>query len=230
MAASSQTDFVCSRHLLRFARRSNAHRNEMLQLSYFHMIDSEPMYSEILRTTGTYSDEEVKLFEEAVSERHISRNEVILHKGQVAKSIYYLLSGSVYQYEQASELDRNIIDLRVENEWFFDYQSLIAQRPSELYIQAFTDSHILELSLDIVHYLTGRSIAFLQLNKVLEGASERLRFFDQSMTPAEKYAFILNNRPRLIQAFPLKMIASYLKLTPETLSRVRKSISRATIS
>ncbi|WP_026632198.1 Crp/Fnr family transcriptional regulator [Dyadobacter alkalitolerans] len=188
------------------------------------------MYSEILRATGTYTDEEERLFEEAVMARHINQNEVILQTGQVSKSIYYLLRGSVYQYEQVSELDRNIIDLRVQDEWFFDYQSLISQRPSETYIQAFTDCDVLELSLDTVHYLTGRSIAFLQLNKVLEGASERLRFFDQSMTPAEKYAFILDNRPRLIQAFPLKMVSSYLKLMPETLSRVRKSISRTTIS
>ena len=202
----------------------------MLQLSYFHMIDSEPMYSEILRATGTYTDEEERLFEEAVMARQINRNEVILHKGEVAKSLYYLLSGAVYQYEQVSQMDRNIIDLRVQNEWFFDYQSLISQHPSETYIQAFSDCHMLELRLDTVHYLTGRSIAFLQLNKVLQGASERLRFFDQAMTPGEKYAFILDNRPRLIQAFPLKMIASYLKLTPETLSRVRKSIMRTAIS
>jgi CRP-like cAMP-binding protein len=198
--------------------------------SYFHIAKSEPMYSEILRTTGTYTDDEARLFEEAVTARHIARDEFLLHKGQVAKSLYYLLSGSVYQYEQVSELDRNIIDLRIQNEWFFDYQSLISQRPSEIYIQAFSDCHILELSLDTVHYLTGRSIAFLQLNRVLEGALERLKFFDQSMTPAEKYTFILNYRPGLIQAFPLKMISSYLKLTPETLSRVRKSISRTDIS
>lgn len=188
------------------------------------------MYSEILRATGTYTDGEVRLFEEAVTSRHITRNEFILHKGQVSKSIYYLLSGSVYQYEQVSEFDRNVIDLRVENEWIFDYQSLISQRPSEIYIQAFADCNLLELSLDTVHYLTGRSIAFLQLNKVLEGASERLTFFDKAMTPAEKYAFIMDNRPRLLQAFPLKMISSYLKLTPETLSRVRKSISKTVIS
>jgi CRP-like cAMP-binding protein len=188
------------------------------------------MYSEILRETGTYTDEEVMLFEEAVRSQHVARSAFLLHKGHVAKSMYYLLSGSIYQYEQVSGFDRNIIDLHIQNEWFFNYQSLISQRPSEFYIQAFTDSHILELSLETVHYLTGRSIAFLQLNRVLEGAMERMKFFDQSMTPAEKYTFILNNRPRLIQAYPLKMISSYLKLTPETLSRVRKSISRTDIS
>ncbi|MCE7063851.1 Crp/Fnr family transcriptional regulator [Dyadobacter sp. CY326] len=188
------------------------------------------MYSEILRATGIYTDEEVRLFEEAASVRQVARNEFILTKGQVAKSLNYLLSGSICHYECVTELDRNIIDLRIQNEWFFNYQSLISQRPSETYIQTFTDSRVLELSLETVHYLTGRSIAFLQLNRVLEGAMERMKFFDQSMTPAEKYVFLLNNRPGLIQAFPLKMIASYLKLTPETLSRVRRSISKADIS
>jgi CRP-like cAMP-binding protein len=189
------------------------------------------MFSGLLRATGTYTDEEFRLFEEAVRTRHVARNEFILHKGQVAKSMYYLLSGSVYQYEQVSEeLDRNMIDLHIQNEWFLNYQSLISQRPSEIYIQTFTDSHILELSLETVHYLTAKSVAFLQLNRILEGALVRMKFFDQSMTPFEKYTFILDNRPKLIQVFPLKMISSYLKLTPETLSRVRKSISRGDIS
>ena len=188
------------------------------------------MYSEILLTTGTYSNEEITLFEEVIKSRHVARNEFLLQKGQVTKSMYYLLSGSIYQYEQVSELDQNIIDLHIRGEWLLNYQSLISQRPSETYIQTFTDCHILELSLDMVHYLTGKSIAFLQLNRVLEGALRRMKFFDQAMTPVQKYNFILDNRPQLIQAFPLKMISSYLKLTPETLSRVRKSISKTVIS
>jgi len=44
------------------------------------------------------------------------------------------------------------------------------------------------------------------------------------MTPTEKYRYILSNKPQLIQKFPLKYIASYLNITPETLSRVRATI------
>jgi hypothetical protein len=46
------------------------------------------------------------------------------------------------------------------------------------------------------------------------------------MTPLEKYQFVLQTRPQLVQVFPLKMIASYLKVTPETLSRVREKLAR----
>lgn len=188
------------------------------------------MFSDILRTTGSYTDEEVRVFENAVTTRHVVKDETLLRAGQVAKTIHYLLSGSAYQYNAPPGSAPNIIDLHMAGEWFTNYESLIAQRPSGYNIRAFSDGIILEISLETVHYLVSKSIAFLQLNGVLEGAVARLKFFDQSMSPTEKYNFILEHRPGLIQSFPLKMIASYLKTTPETVSRIRRSIMRQSLS
>lgn len=188
------------------------------------------MHSEILRTTGDYPDEEVRLFEREVKVRHVTKNELLLKEGQVAKSVYYLLKGSAQQYKLVSESKHNVIDLHIAGDWFLNYKSLITQSPSEVFIESFTDSAILEVSLETVHHLIGKSFNFIQLNRVLEGAVARMQFFDQSMTPYEKYSFILNHHPRLIQAFPLKIISSYLKVTPETLSRVRKLIMKGGIS
>lgn len=188
------------------------------------------MYAEILRATGTYTDNEVLLFERAAKVRQVAKQELLLRKGDVARSIYYLLEGAVEQYEMASEFEHHVIDLHIAGEWFLNYESLIAQRPSKVFIEAFTECKLLEFNLETVHYLTGKSLAFLQLNKVLEGALARIQFFDHSMTPMEKYASVLAHRPQLIQAFPLKMIASFLKITPETLSRVRKAAARGAIS
>lgn len=176
------------------------------------------MYAEILSATGHYSDDELRLFTEQVRMRQISKNALILEKGQTARSLYYLLEGSVQQYEPDSGSGHNVIDLHMADEWFFDYESLIAQRPSKVCIETYTDSNILEISLETVHYLTGKSVSFLQLNKILEGSLARMTFFDQSMTPLEKYRFLLDHRPGLIQAFPLKMIASYLKVTLKRLA------------
>lgn len=60
----------------------------------------------------------------------------------------------------------------------------------------------------------------------MESATERIHLFDNALNPIEKYNYILANKPELVQAFPLRMIASYLKITPETLSRVREKIVR----
>ncbi|SDF90601.1 cAMP-binding domain of CRP or a regulatory subunit of cAMP-dependent protein kinases [Dyadobacter soli] len=193
------------------------------------------MYADILRSTGSYLDEEAALFEKVITVREIGKNEFLLRKGEMTRSIYYLLNGAVQQYDIVADTDHNVaghnvIDLHITGDWFLNYESLIAQRPSNVFIETFSDSKIIEISLDTVHYLTAKSLAFLQLNRILEGTFNRLQFFDHSMTPMEKYSTIVDNRPGLIQAFPLKVISSFLKITPETLSRVRKAASKGAIS
>jgi CRP-like cAMP-binding protein len=184
------------------------------------------MFSEILRATGTYSDQDLLLFEREVLLRQVGKNEILLGQGEIARSMFLILKGAVVEYRVKSETERDIIDLHLGGEWCTNYKSLIGQKPSESFIKTSAESTIIELTLDSVHYLTGKSLAFMQLNKILEGAMSRLDFFDNSMTPLEKYQFVLNKRPQLIQVFPLKMIASYLKVTPETLSRVREKLAR----
>lgn len=185
--------------------------------------------SDILRTTGHYTDDDIRLFEASVTQRKLAKNEVVLPQGQVCKSIYFLIKGSAFQYRQLSD-GNQVVDLHVGGQWFTNYQSLISQIPSELTVSAFSESIILEMDLNVVHYLIGRSLAFLQLNKALEGATSRMKFLERAMSPNEKYNLVINQRPELIRAFPLKMLASYLQITPETLSRVRKSIMKPRIS
>ena len=72
-----------------------------------------------------------------------------------------------------------------------------------------------------IHELIARSPVFLQLGKILEGAASRIHYLDNSMSPYERYNDLIKNRPLVQQMFTLKLIASYLNMTPETLSRVR---------
>ena len=188
------------------------------------------MYGDILRATGTYQESEIELFEKEVRLREVGKHELLLQKGQVARTVCYLLEGAIRQYDIVAESEHNVIDLHLAGEWFFNHESLVAQRPSRLFIEAYTDCRFIEINLETIHYLTGKSLAFLQLNKVLEGAFQRMQFFDQSMTPVEKYRHLLDNRPKVIQTFPLKIIASYLKITPETLSRARNVVANSAIS
>ena len=70
-------------------------------------------------------------------------------------------------------------------------------------------------------FLCSKSQAFLQFGKILNQTKYRTSLYDSSLNPSDKYKFISNTKPELMRAFPLKIIASYLKITPETLSRVR---------
>ena len=182
------------------------------------------MIAEALNKTGTYDDQEHALFEKELYFRDIEEGELILSVGEVARSAYYVVTGAVYQYRLKDEFEQIILDLGADGKWMLDQHSFVAQKPTDTYIKAYEKSQVLELNLESIHKLIALSPAFFQLGRLLDGASQRTIFFDQSLSPLEKYQFLLAHTPQILQKFPLKMIAAYLKVTPETLSRVRKKI------
>lgn len=184
------------------------------------------MISAILKTNGDYSLSDIQLFEEKITCMNLLKDEILIKPGQICKSIFFNISGAVYQYNYKDEVEENVIDLHLANEWFLNHNSFITQKPSASFIKAFTNSKILELNIESLHYLIGKSPAFLQLGKIFEQSTSRVHFFDNRLTPSDKYQFILDQRSSLLQNFPLKLIASYLKITPETLSRVRENFSK----
>lgn len=178
------------------------------------------LIQEILNSVGQFSAQEAFLFEQHTSRRVLHKHEVLLNEGQTCQSVYFVLSGSFYQY-QVNELSETIIDLHLPTEWMFNHASLIGQKASTTIIKAFSKAEVIELSLNKLHSLMAVSPAFLKLASIFDQAGNRTYLFDHSLTPAQKYAYINKVKPLITQVFPVKMIASYLKLTPETLSRVR---------
>ncbi len=178
--------------------------------------------SKFLNKTGNYSKKEIVFLEKELQFRTLKKGEILLKKGDVCSSFCFIITGSFYQYNIDANFDKNAIDLSITDDWVINHKSFTSRRPSEYVIQAFEDSSVYEISIDAIHRLIAKSQSFLQMGKILEEATSRVDFFDNNYTPDEKYEYILKNKPELIQRFPQKLIASYLKITPETLSRVRK--------
>lgn len=182
--------------------------------------------AEILESIGRFSENDLLLFKEKIKIRNIKKGEILLREGEVCQSAFYALSGSFYQYCIKDEIEENVIDLHIENEWFLNEQSFISQNPSQNIIKSYTEGSVIELSMHVIHKLIGISPAFFQLGGILEQTKSRVHFFDNNLNPTQKYDYILAQKPILLQKFPLKIIASYLKITPETLSRVRESLAK----
>ncbi|MBO9675891.1 MAG: cyclic nucleotide-binding domain-containing protein [Sphingobacteriaceae bacterium] len=178
------------------------------------------LIKEILSSLGQFSSNDILKFREHIVQRTFRKNEIILERGAICQSVYFILSGSFFQY-QSNGIAETIIDLHVTNEWMFNHTSLIEQRASETTIKAFEKSEVIELSLSNLHSLIARSPSFLFLAKIFNQTSTRTYLFDSSFNPIQKYNYIKNVKPLIVQVFPVKMIASYLKIAPETLSRVR---------
>lgn len=176
---------------------------------------------------GNFSYSEMDLLQSVLLSKEITKGASLLKPGQICQSLYFINSGCFIQFKEKDEIDQQIIDLHVEQEWMLNQQSFVKQRPSETFIQAFTDSNVHELTITALHDLIRLSPVFFQLASLIDPTPSRIKLFDDQLSPAEKYQFILEHRPALLQAFPLKIIASFLKMTPETLSRVREKLSNS---
>jgi CRP-like cAMP-binding protein len=175
---------------------------------------------EILKNIGQFSSFDTTLFDQYTIRKSLNKNDVVLCENEICKSIYYIISGSFFQF-QINEIDKTIIDLHLPNEWMFNQQSLTEQTPSKSTIKAFSKSEVIELSLESFHHLIIKSQSFLQFAKFLNQSKATSFIYNNSLNPTEKYQFINKAKPQLTKVFPVKMIASYLKIAPETLSRVR---------
>ncbi|MFC4635318.1 Crp/Fnr family transcriptional regulator [Dokdonia ponticola] len=155
----------------------------------------------------------------------LKKGDSLLNIGDVCSSVYFINTGSFYQYHLDEDFNIKVIDLYPKEDWMLNHRSFISRKPSQNSIEAFEDSTVFELSMESIHELIAISQSFLRLGKILDMANNRLELFDNNKSADEKYRYILTQKPMLIQKFPLAMIASYLKISPETLSRVRKRIN-----
>lgn len=180
--------------------------------------------SEFLSSAGRFSESELELLKNEAQLINIKKGTILLDKGAICSSVSFIAEGAFIHYNTDDAMHKNIIDLNVENDWVLNPKSFTTQNPSTYSIEAYEDSTLYILSIVSIHRLIAQSQSFLQMGRILEGATSRLSFFDKNYSPDEKYQHLLNNKPKLIQKFPQKLIASYLKISPETLSRVRKRL------
>ena len=175
-----------------------------------------------IKTYGPYSEKEEDDFCSLLQTRELRKGEELLTIGQTCQEFCFLLEGSFVQSYKDHDLNEVVTNLFTQHDWVLDHASFTGQKPSLHSITAFEDSTIQTLNIHDLHALIGRSPSFFALGKILE---MDIPFANPKLTPDEKYALLLDQKPSIIQTFPLKIIASYLGMTPETLSRVRRRVS-----
>jgi CRP-like cAMP-binding protein len=153
----------------------------------------------------------------------VERNAILLELGQTCQAFHFIQSGSFRHYCPEDGGDTTL-NLWTEQQWALDYQSFAAQKPSRNIIRAMEDSEVYELSVYQLHHLIELSPAFFQLGKIMGSAIPDDEILNVKLSPVDKYRALLGKNPKLLQRFALKHIASYLGITPETLSRVRKKM------
>lgn len=160
--------------------------------------------------------------------RKFEKNEVIKEYHKSEKYVNILVSGSVAHFVLAGEKDI-CINLFYEKQLFSDYLSFLTQSPTIIKTLALEDSTIWSISHQDLNNLYSRSATGLSIGKALSDAMFIRKQFEQinllALSPTERYLKLIKERPEVFQRTSLKIICSYLGITAESLSRIRKKIS-----
>ncbi len=188
------------------------------------------MHEPLLKYIRNYSttpltDDEVKLIEEAFIPKKIRKRQYFLQEGEVCKYLAFILKGAMRQYSVDEKGTEHIVYLSIENWWAGDRESYIMLTPSRYFIDAWEDTEALLIT-------RADSIRLLDSIPSLKEASKKMdekhsfallnRVNTNISLPAEqRYTELEKKYPEFLQRFPQHIIASYLGITKETLSRVR---------
>lgn len=157
---------------------------------------------------------------------NLKKKDHLLVQGEVCKHYYFVNKGCLRMYFIRENGTEQITQFALENWWMSDYTSLISQCPSDYSIQAVEDSDILAIDNAAFEKLLAEIPRLehyfrLMAQKALAAHQFRLKLiFD--MSKEDMYLHFKSTFPDFIQRIPQYMLASYLGLTPEYLSELRK--------
>ena len=174
---------------------------------------------------GPFSEKHLEIIRERLRHSIVEKDGYLIKEGQVCSTFSFVNRGCFRHFTVLENGAEATLNLYAENDWVFEYKSFITQQPSTAMIQACEQSEIFSLSGFDFHDLVKISDSFFRIGKIFELAVQNQEFQNNRLSPEEKYELLLASKPELLQKFPLKHIASYLGMTPETLSRIRKKIS-----
>jgi cAMP-binding proteins - catabolite gene activator and regulatory subunit of cAMP-dependent protein kinases len=158
------------------------------------------------------------------------KNEFFIKQGQKSESIGFITEGSFRYLRSTSEGREQIVGYSFENDFVADYAALQTGTNSVIDARAIKDSTVLVLYRKDVNYFfnncsdksLGQKIAEVFLADIY---SRLLSLYCE--TPEERYTNLVRNYPQILNQVSLKEIASFIKVTPETLSRIRKKIYKS---
>jgi CRP-like cAMP-binding protein len=161
--------------------------------------------------------------------KKIRKSQFLLQEGDVCKQHAFVVKGCLRQYKLDAKGEEHVVQFAIEDWWISDMYSFLTGEPATYNIDALEDSEVLlldKISQEKLCNEVPKYERFLRL--LLEKnfiAKERRIAASLSMSAEEQYLSLLRTYPDFFQRVPQNQIASYLGITPQSLSRIRKELA-----
>ncbi|MDO6434852.1 Crp/Fnr family transcriptional regulator [Flavitalea sp. BT771] len=177
----------------------------------------------------TLTEEEFNLCKTLFSPKKLRKKQYILQEGDVCKYNIFVTKGLLRSYTIDDKGNEHILQFALEGWWTADLYSFFTEEPSLFNIEALEDSELLLITRPSWESLLQQIPAFERYFRILIQnnliATQRRLMESLSETAERKYLKFMKTYPESVQRVPQHMIASYLGITRETLSRLRRDIA-----
>jgi len=189
------------------------------------------MYDALIKHFGSYTSnaltgEEIDLIQHFFILKKFRKRQSFLQEGEVCTHSAFIVKGAMRQYTVGDKGEEHIIKLFIENWWALDYESVMKKTPSIYFIDAWEDTEALLVAKTDLVYLIGRIPALLEWVRKIDNQfvieSDRRISAAIRLSAEERYFDLEKTYPEFITRFPQHIIASYLGINRETLSRIRR--------
>lgn len=187
------------------------------------------IFKTYLQKKVAITDEQFNLIADHLKVKSFEKNEMILMKGDVSSQGFFVATGLLRSYSIDSKGKTHIIQFAPEQWWLSERNGLLFNEPSDYFIDSVEATKAVIMTKDFMNEAAKHVPCMNDLNNNMLNNS--IRFMQKrinmllSATAEERYLNFITLYPNLTLRVPQWMIASYLGITPESLSRVRKDLA-----
>lgn len=171
---------------------------------------------------------EIEEFHSLLMEKKVSAKEFLIEPGKEVLYEYYVVKGCLKAYYLDKKGNKHILQFAVEDWWISDFEAFFKGEPASLHIEAIEDSYLLGIKKEILEPLYERIPKFERFFRIKTTnafVALRSRILSSLQLDArERYLDFCATYPSIEKRVPNYHIANYLGITPESLSRIRKSL------
>jgi len=178
----------------------------------------------------TMTDEEWELCKNSFRPKRMLKRQFLLQEGDVCRDLTFVEKGALYSYTVDSAGNKHVIRFAFEGWWMANLHSFFTGKPTRLNIEVLEECELLMLDRDNHEKLLDEVPAYERYHRIIvQNAYVAIQQRVENalgLTAEEKYERLIEQNPEFLNRVPLNLVASYLGVTPETLSRVRSNFGR----